>query len=568
MIRPFLFALALLPFSLLLAQSDSSRLEAVMQEFGEWRGASQGDSWGTRSEANIQWEATELKTLRQRVPEEEKLSAAQRINRDLLVHVLDDAIYQRTFGSHRFPLDSEGGFLAGVVYTILGQRVTDEGSFSVYRKRLQDLPAYFEQHITHLRRGLKEGKTDPALVVKNCLDQINRLLATPVAESFFLQPVNNDAALQPTQQRARTQVLEEVVKQSVYPAYQSLRDFLTNEYLPGLRKGIGISGITDGKAYYRQRVKYFTTDDISPEEVFATGQREVARIRAEMEAIVKRTGFSGSFADFLHFLRTDEQFYAKTPEELLSRAAWITKRMEGKLPQYFNQLPRMPLTVSPVPDALAPNYTGGRYSPGSYKRRKAGAFWVNTYDLPSRPFYVLPALALHEGVPGHHTQMMLAAEMEGLPAFRNNLYLSAFGEGWALYCEYLGKEAGIYQTDYEEFGRLVYEMWRACRLVVDPGMHYMGWTRQQAIDFMASNTALSLHEVNTEIDRYIGWPGQAVSYKMGELKIRELRKYAEAELGDRFDIAAFHDLVLANGAITMRGLEGVVKEWVERINGQ
>ncbi|WP_273444449.1 DUF885 domain-containing protein [Neolewinella agarilytica] len=568
MIRPFLFALALLPFSLLLAQSDSSRLEAVMQEFGEWRGASQGDSWGTRSEANIQWEATELKTLRQRVPEEEKLSAAQRINRDLLVHVLDDAIYQRTFGSHRFPLDSEGGFLAGVVYTILGQRVTDEGSFSVYRKRLQDLPAYFEQHITHLRRGLKEGKTDPALVVKNCLDQINRLLATPVAESFFLQPVNNDAALQPTQQRARTQVLEEVVKQSVYPAYQSLRDFLTNEYLPGLRKGIGISGITDGKAYYRQRVKYFTTDDISPEEVFATGQREVARIRAEMEAIVKRTGFSGSFADFLHFLRTDEQFYAKTPEELLSRAAWITKRMEGKLPQYFNQLPRMPLTVSPVPDALAPNYTGGRYSPGSYKRRKAGAFWVNTYDLPSRPFYVLPALALHEGVPGHHTQMMLAAEMEGLPAFRNNLYLSAFGEGWALYCEYLGKEAGIYQTDYEEFGRLVYEMWRACRLVVDPGMHYMGWTRQQAVDFMASNTALSLHEVNTEIDRYIGWPGQAVSYKMGELKIRELRKYAEAELGDRFDIAAFHDLVLANGAITMRGLEGVVKEWVERINGQ
>ena len=362
---------------------------------------------------------------------------------------------------------------------------------------------------------------------------------------------------------ARTQVLAEVVKQSVYPAYQSLRDFLNNEYLPGLRKGIGISGITDGKAYYRQRVKYFTTDDISPEEVFATGQREVARIRAEMEAIVKRTGFSGSFADFLDFLRTDEQFYAKTPEELLSRAAWITKRMEGKLPQYFNQLPRMPLTVSPVPDALAPNYTGGRYSPGSYQRRKAGAFWVNTYDLPSRPFYVLPALALHEGVPGHHTQMMLAAEMEGLPAFRNNLYLSAFGEGWALYCEYLGKEAGIYQTDYEEFGRLVYEMWRACRLVVDPGMHYMGWTRQQAVDFMASNTALSLHEVNTEIDRYIGWPGQAVSYKMGELKIRELRKYAEAELGDRFDIAAFHDLVLANGAITMRGLEGVIYVWVE-----
>jgi len=239
--------------------------------------------------------------------------------------------------------------------------------------------------------------------------------------------------------------------------------------------------------------------------------------------------------------------------------------MEGKLPQYFNHLPRMPLTVSPVPDALAPNYTGGRYSPGSYQGKKAGAFWVNTYNLPSRPLYVLPALALHEGVPGHHTQIMIAAEMENVPAFRQNLYLSAFGEGWALYCEYLGKEAGIYETDYEEFGRLVYEMWRACRLVVDPGMHYFGWSREKAVDFLASNTALSLHEVNTEIDRYIGWPGQAVSYKMGELKIRELRKMAEAELGDKFDLAAFHDLVLSNGAVTMRGLEGLVREWVSGI---
>jgi uncharacterized protein (DUF885 family) len=281
-----------------------------------------------------------------------------------------------------------------------------------------------------------------------------------------------------------------------------------------------------------------------------------------MEDIIKSTGFEGSFADFLTFLRTDEQFYAKTPTELLSHAAWITKRMEGKLPQYFNKLPRMPLTVSPVPAALAPNYTGGRYSPGSYRGRKAGAFWVNTYDLPSRPLYVLPALALHEGVPGHHTQMMLAAEMEGLPAFRNNLYLSAFGEGWALYCEYLGKEAGIYETEYEEFGRLVYEMWRACRLVVDPGMHYFGWSREKAVDFLSSNTALSLHEVNTEIDRYIGWPGQAVSYKMGELKIRELRTMAEVELGDTFDLPEFHDLVLANGAVTMRGLEELVEEWI------
>ncbi|MEM9931250.1 MAG: DUF885 domain-containing protein, partial [Bacteroidota bacterium] len=360
----------------------------------------------------------------------------------------------------------------------------------------------------------------------------------------------------------RTKVMAELVAQKVYPAYERLRSFLQEEYLPKVKPGIGISEITDGKAYYRQRVRFFTTDEVTPEEVFAIGQKEVARIRAEMEAIIERTGFEGDFAEFLNFLRTDEQFYAKTPEELLSRAAWITKRMEGKLPQYFNNLPRMPLTVSPVPDALAPNYTGGRYSPGSYYGRRAGAFWVNTYNLPSRPFYVLPALALHEGVPGHHTQMMLAAEMEDVPDFRRSLYLSAFGEGWALYCEYLGKEAGIYQTDYEDFGRLTYEMWRACRLVVDPGMHYFGWSREKAVDFLASNTALSLHEVNTEIDRYIGWPGQAVSYKMGELKIRALRKRAEAALGDRFDLAAFHDLVLANGAITMQALEALVDAWI------
>ncbi len=525
-----------------------------MEAYADWRPQNNGLDWSAPDAKAAALEAKELQALRDRIPDEADLTAGDRLNRDILIHILDDAIFSREFGAWQFPLDAEGGFLAGIVYRVIGQRVHDEKSLARYTKMIEQISPWFDRQIASMRAGLKVGKTDPRLVVENCIAQIDRQLETPVAESIFLQAVKDNAA--------RTQVLTKVAEQSTYPAYRRLRKFLAEEYLPKLRPGIGIAEITDGKAFYRQRVRYFTTDNVTPEEVFATGQAEVARIRAEMEAIITKTGFEGSFADFLQFLRTDEQFYPKSAEELLSRAAWITKRMEGKLPQYFNHLPRMPLTVSPVPDALAPNYTTGRYSPGNYRSRRAGAFWVNTYNLPSRPYYVLPALALHEGVPGHHTQMMIAAEMENVPAFRQNLYLSAFGEGWALYCEYLGKEAGIYETDYEEFGRLVYEMWRACRLVVDPGMHYFGWSREKAVDFLASNTALSLHEVNTEIDRYIGWPGQAVSYKMGELKIRELRKMAEAELGDKFDLAGFHDLVLSNGAVTMRGLEGLVREWV------
>ncbi|MBC6995403.1 DUF885 domain-containing protein [Neolewinella lacunae] len=555
--RAFLFCFLSLTFTGVTAQSATTaaaRLDSLVEAYGNWRPQQSGQYWAIRSEADYQADLATLRRLRDALPPGTHLTGQQRINRDLLEHVLDDEIFQRDFGSHRFPLDSEGGFLAGVIYRFSGQRVGTEAEYERHLATLEELPAYFAAQIDAMRRGLAEGKTSPGLIVKNCGDQIRRVLEAPVEESIFVVPVKANATW--------AAGAAAITRRAVYPAYQQLLDFLEREYLPALPEAIGIRSITDGAAYYEQRVRFFTTDDVSPQIVFETGQREVRRIRQEMEAVIARTGFQGSFADFLHFLRTDEQFYAQSAEELLQRAAWITKRMEGLLPRYFNHLPRMPLTVEPVPAALAPNYTGGRYSPGSYGRRKAGAFWVNTYNLPSRPLYVLPALALHEGVPGHHTQMMLAAELAEQPRFRKQLYLSAFGEGWALYCEYLGKEAGIYETDYEEFGRLVYEMWRVCRLVVDPGMHYFGWSRERAVAFMAENTALSLHEVNTEIDRYIGWPGQAVSYKMGELKIRELRARAESRLGEKFDLAAFHDLVLANGAVTMATLETLVEEWM------
>lgn len=486
--------------------------------------------------------------------EENQLANSDKINHNLLHLVLKDRIYLLDFESHLFPLNSEGGFLAGVVYGLQNQRVSNEEDFERFKTKLTTLPAYFQTRMDQMQIGQAKGKSSPKLVVENCIKLIDGVLNTPKAELFFLNAVKGHP------ERATT-VLE-ILETKILPAYREFRAFLAYEYLAKAPEKVGIADITDGKTYYEQRVKFFTTFDISPKEVFDIGQAEVKRIRTEMQQIIDKLGFEGSFADFLVFLRTDPQFYPKTPKALLQQAAWITIEMQGKLPQYFGKLPRMSLSVKPVPAALAPNYTGGRYSPGSYAGKKSGEYWVNTYKLESRPYYVLPALSLHEGVPGHHLQMMLAAEMENIPAFRQRTYLSAFGEGWGLYSEYLGKEAGMYKTPYEDFGRLTYEMWRACRLVVDPGMHYMDWTREKAVQFMSENTALSLHEVNTEIDRYIGWPAQAVSYKIGELKIRELRKLAEAELGSKFDLAAFHDKILENGSVPLSTLEAIIQQYI------
>ncbi|MFK7979360.1 MAG: DUF885 family protein [Saprospiraceae bacterium] len=483
-----------------------------------------------------------------------KLTASDKINHNLLQLILKDRIYLLDFESHLFPLNSEGGFLAGVVYSLQNQQVTNEEDFERFQTKLNALPAYFQTRMDQMQIGQAKGKSSPKLVVENCIKLIDGVLNTPKEDLFFLNAVKGNAG--------RTTVVSDLLDHKILPAYREFRSFLAYEYLGNAPQKVGITGITDGKAFYEQRVQFFTTFDISPKEVFDIGQAEVKRIRGEMQQIIDELGFKGSFADFLVFLRTDPQFYPKTPKALLQQAAWITSEMQGKLPQYFGKLPRMPLTVTPVPAALAPNYTGGRYSPGSYAGKKSGEYWVNTYKLESRPYYVLPALSLHEGVPGHHLQMMLSAEMENIPTFRQQTYLSAFGEGWGLYAEFLGKEAGMYKTPYEDFGRLTYEMWRACRLVVDPGMHYMDWTRAQAVQFMSENTALSLHEVNTEIDRYIGWPAQAVSYKIGELKIRELRKLAESELGSKFDLAAFHDKILENGSVPLSTLETIIQQYI------
>ncbi len=413
---------------------------------------------------------------------------------------------------------------------------------------------------------MRDGFTLPAAV----LDGVSKIVAASQCKapegSPLWQPFANFPDGVPESDRARLSAAgKTALATAVIPAYAAFQRFFEDEYRPAARATIGASALPNGRAYYDDLVRYFTTlPDATPESIHRTGLAEVARIRGEMEAIVREVKFEGSFAEFLAFLRTDPQFYAKTADELLREAAWICKEIDGKLPRYFGKLPRTPYAVKPVPEALAPNYTSGRYNPGPIGA--AGEYWVNTHALETRALYALPALTLHEAVPGHHLQIALAREIADIPRFRQNFYPHAFGEGWALYTEKLGEQMGVYHTPYQRFGRLAYEMWRACRLVIDTGIHAMDWTRERALDYLASNTALSTHEVRTEVDRYISWPGQALAYKIGELEIVALRKRAEAALGERFDLRAFHDAILENGGVTLPVLAQQIDGYVDRVS--
>lgn len=507
----------------------------------------------------------ELKKLQSIDPA--SLDRQDRINLDLIKFILQDRIAEVEFEAYLVPLNAEGGWYTDFLLSA-PRRLQTADDYRRYLSRLAGFKDWAGQNIQLMEAGLAKGRTAPYDILQGKDSIVSGLIVAKAEDSPFYKPLEQMPASIPTDlQDSLRAAAREAIMESVTPAYRDFQDFWIHRYLPGAARSPGIAAQPNGRAYYEQRVRYFTTLPMTAEEVFETGQREVARIRAEMEAVMREAGFKGTFEEFLHFLRTDPQFYAATPRDLLKEASYYSKKIDGKLPAYFGKLPRNPYGVSPVPEVLAPTYTSGRYSSGSIEGRRAGFYWVNTYNLPSRPLYALPALTLHEAVPGHHLQISLAQELDGVPEFRRNSYLSAYGEGWALYTEWLGVEMGIYETPYEHFGRLTYEMWRACRLVVDPGLHVKGWTRQQAIDFLASNTALSLHECTTEIDRYIGWPGQAVSYKIGELKIRELRKKAEAALGEKFELRAFHDLLLSQGAVPLFVLEEMVEAWIAEAGG-
>ena len=491
------------------------------------------------------------------------LDDTDRESQALLRFQLESAIRDFELHRYRFPINSDSGFHSEFAQLPDQTRFDSAADYENYIARLRAFPRYVRENVDLLREGIETGWTVPRSVLSGYEKTIEAHVVADPAQSRFFRPFNSfPAAVAPADRARLEEAGKRAIRDDVVPAYQSFAEFFTKEYVAKARATVGAGAMDGGKEYYSYLVRHFTTLDRTPQQVHAVGLEEVRRIRAEMEGVIRRTGFAGSFADFLKFLRTDPRFYAKTPEELLDRASRIAKRIDGRLPAFFGRLPRQPYGVEPVPADIAPKYTGGRYVPAPPGGKKAGTYWVNTYALESRPLYVLESLTLHEAVPGHHLQIALASELTDLPAFRRFLYVDAFGEGWGLYCERLGLEMGLYTDAYSDFGRLTYEMWRACRLVVDTGLHAMGWTRAQAIDYLASNTALSLHECETETDRYISWPGQALAYKTGELTIRALRRRAEEALGAKFDVREFHDRILAGGTATMPVLESRIDAWI------
>ncbi len=442
------------------------------------------------------------------------------------------------------PLNSDSSFWADLGY-IARQPVRNEADARAMLSMMRDIPRYFAQNMQNMRAGLKRGFTPPKVIMAGRDASIAAIAqANKPRETMWFEPFKALPAAIPAETQAALQAeAETLIGDEIIPAYATLLGFMRDQYLPHLREGLTAEGWPDGKAYYRAQIRAYATVDLPPEEIHAIGLAEVAKIRAQMAEIMKEVKFEGDLTAFLTFLRTDPQFYVKTPEALLERAAWIAKQFDGKAARWFGRMPRGRFGIVPVPADIAPYYTAGR---GGQDR-----YLLNTYDLPSRPLFQLTALTLHESAPGHSWQLSMAAENEERPDWRRYTYVSAYGEGWALYCEKLGVEMGMYATPYDRFGMLSYQMWRAARLVIDTGIHSRGWTRAQGIAFLKDNSALSEHEIATEVDRYIGWPGQALSYYLGQLQIEKERARAEAALGAKFDIRAFHDMIMSLGPVPL-----------------
>ena len=549
------------------AQSADGAFEAIYTSEYDWRQKQSGPSEdGPKDQALVlpdvgqqaqaarlaRWEQVEKQLAAIRI---DQLSPAQRVNFAVYKGQIDALIAEQRYREYEKPLNADTSFwgdLAGWAR----EPLRDEAAARRYIAMLRDIPRYYDQQIANMRAGLKRGFTPAQITLQGRdigVEQVAK--AKSVEENPFYAPFKTLPATIPADAQARLKAEgEAAIAQAVVPAHQSLLTFLRQDYIPGARKDLAAYKLPDGKAYYQSKIREFVTLDKSPAEIHQIGLDEMARIRNQMGEVMRQVDFKGDLPAFLTFLRTDPQFYARTPQELLNRAAWIAKTFDGKASEFFGRMPRMRFAIKPVPDDIAPFYTGGRGGPGIYL--------VNTYDLPSRPFYSQVALTLHESAPGHAMQMPLAAENKELPAFRRDTYLSAYGEGWALYCEALGEDMGMYETPYDRFGMLSYQAWRASRLVVDTGIHAMGWTRKQAQDYLHDNTALSDHEIETEVDRYIAWPGQALSYYMGELAFVDARKKAEKALGAKFNIRAFHDAVLALGAVPLPVIDQRVDQLV------
>ncbi|MFC6622656.1 DUF885 family protein [Novosphingobium panipatense] len=548
-------------------QSADAMFEAISSAEFTWRQNQVGPCEDTPRDAKVSlpdigreaqaerlacWEKVErqLATIRQ-----EDLSPANRVNFAVYKGQIDALLASQRYRDYEKPFNADTSFW-GDLTEWARNPLKDAEAAEAYIEMLRGIPRYYDQQIENMRAGLKRGFTAPHVTLAGRDKGIERVAnARTAEESPFYEPLKEMPATIPAaeQERLRAEA-RTLITQGVVPAHAKLLSFMRGEYEKGARKTLAAYDLPDGKAYYRAKIQEFVTLDKSAEEIHKIGVSEMARIRGRMAAVMAQVGFQGDLKAFLHFLRTDPQFYPKTANELLYRAAWIAKTFDGKADQYFGRLPRSRFAIKPVPDEIAPFYTGGRGGPGIYL--------VNTYNLPSRPFYSQVALTLHESAPGHAMQMPLAAENKDLPAFRRMTYLSAYGEGWALYSEALGEDMGMYETPYDLFGMLSYQAWRASRLVVDTGIHAFGWSREQAQTYLRENTALSDHEIETEVDRYISWPGQALSYYMGQLAFVNGRAKAEKALGAKFDIRAFHDAMLELGGVPLTVVEQRVDRFI------
>lgn len=496
----------------------------------------------------------------------EQLSEEDQLNYDLFETQLQWNLKEFEFGSYLAPVHQRSGF--HLFLPRMHERVPlrTHRHYEDYLKRLEAIPDYIEQQIELLKLGLKKGITPPRLVLKAVPKQVDALLSRPMEDFPLFQPFKKfPRSFNSEEQRALRMRAKNIITQQIYPAFKKFKTFFQKEYIPQASEEIAVTRrIPNGKAFYAFRIRRFTTTNLTARDIHELGLKEVARIKKRMLELIAQTGFNGSFKEFIQFLRTDSRFYYDDPEQLLIGYRNICKKMDAELPRLFGKLPRMPYGVRAVPDYEAPQATTAYYNAPSPDGTRPGWFYANTYDLKSRPKYEMEALAFHESVPGHHLQIALQQELKNVPEFRTQARFTAFVEGWGLYAESLGKEVGFYQDPYSEFGALSYEMWRALRLVVDTGIHAFGWSREKAINYMLENSALTRTNVVNEVDRYIAWPGQALAYKIGQLKIRELRTRAEEALGENFDLRAFHDLVLSAGAIPLNILEKRVMRWIRQ----
>jgi uncharacterized protein (DUF885 family) len=564
-------ALALLAASLLLGgcthktQSADSRLKAIYTAEWKWREDQFPDDEdsqkpiqdhlpkvdpATQSMRLAKWQDTlaQLDAL----PRAD-LSPAEQLNYAVYHPQIETLIANQRFRDYEMPANSDTTFWTNLGYTAR-RPFRNLQDYRNWISQMHDIPRYFKEQIDEMRLGLKRGFTPPRVTMAGRDASITAVTDAAPEGSLFYTPFKDMPGVSDADKTALREQAVAVIRDTVQPAYRDLLTFMRTEYVPGTRTSLAAVDLPDGKNYYRAKIREFTTLDEDPETIHARGESEVRRLHSDMLAVMSETGFKGDFPAFLAFLRSDTRFQAKTPQELLMRAAWIAKRFDGKASQYFGLLPRARFTIVPVPDDLAPFYTAGRGGPGLYL--------LNTYDLPSRPLYNLTALTLHESAPGHAFQMPLALEHKDQPQFRQHTYLSAYGEGWALYCEWLGQEMGMYETPYDRFGMLNYQIWRAARLVVDTGIHAQGWSRDQALDYLRQYTALPEHEIETEVDRYIAWPAQALSYYLGEDAIRASRTKAEQALGARFNVRAFHDAVLELGSVPLPALTARIDRFI------